>query len=110
MSTPAAEERQTPRPWAWTRRNTLPAVVDCRSKRTCIFALLVTEPIWAEKTAKRSSGAEPVWQASRPARVGTVWACAVAGSRTTRRTVQAILRTAPEEQHRGGGFSPLHPP
>src|SRR4051794_33747024 len=108
MSTPGADERHTPRPCACTRLNVFaePRRV-CRSKRTCIFALCGSAPIWAEKRAKRSSGAEPVWQASRPARVGTVCAAAGAARARRKRMVQAVLRgTAPEEQHAGGEVSP----
>src|SRR3954464_10273852 len=108
MSTPGAEDRHAPRPCAETRLNVplLPRRT-VRSKRTCILALFATEPIWADSTAKRSSGAEPVWQERGPAGVGTVGAGAgAAASRTSRRAVQAILRgTAPETTQGGRSFA-----
>src|SRR4051794_882628 len=108
MSTPGTDERHTPSPGACTRRKEPPGSRSSRSKRTSMRLLPETEPICAEKTAKRSSGAAPAWQASRPARVGTVWACAgvPAQAARSRVAVQASLRTAPEEQHGSGEVSP----
>src|SRR3954469_3084928 len=108
MSTPGAEERHTPRPGADTRRyaRLRPSTCASRSKRTCIRDVPGTAPICAEKTAKRCSGAAPARHESSDARVGTVCAAAAGAAKERNTRAQALLRTAPEEQHAGGEVSP----